>query len=140
MKKILVVDLSLTVRLEVARALAGHFEVIGACNGVDSLVALFFNPDTCLVLCELSRPGIAGLAVLEALRRDAVYAKLPVVMLTPAGQAELIVLAKRAGAKGAVVTPFRPESLLSVVSRPTLEIAVEVEGRSAAAATSPGPP
>jgi two-component system chemotaxis response regulator CheY len=50
-------------------------------------------------------------------KADAKHATLPVVMLTTEGKAELIQRAKRIGARGWMVKPFKPDQLVAVVRK-----------------------
>jgi two-component system chemotaxis response regulator CheY len=64
-------------------------------------------------------PRMNGLEMLEKLRTDARWKTLPVVMLTTEGQPGLIERAKKAGAKGWIIKPFKAELLVAAVQRLT---------------------
>jgi two-component system chemotaxis response regulator CheY len=116
--KILVVDDSRPIRQQVGTALTeAGFEVIEAEDGVDGLAAARSHKDIALVICDLNMPRMNGLEVLAALKGDVSTAALPVVMLTTEGKTELIQQAKRVGAVGWMVKPFKPDQLVAVVRR-----------------------
>jgi two-component system, chemotaxis family, chemotaxis protein CheY len=117
-KKVIVIDDSQSIRQQVGRALSeAGFEVIEAVDGRDGLVAIQKTTDAALAICDVNMPGMNGLEMLEAL--NASGSKLPVLMLTTEGQAELIARAKKWGAKGWIVKPFKPEMLVAAVKKYT---------------------
>jgi len=115
MKKVLVVDDSPTVRQQVGMALTqAGYAVVEAVDGVDGLAKV---DGTSMVICDVNMPRMNGLEMLERLHADAKYSSLPVLMLTTEGQPALIERAKKAGAKGWVVKPFKAELLVAAVKK-----------------------
>lgn len=118
MRKVLIVDDSETIRLEVRRALAaGGFQVLEARDGVDGLRVATANPDLSLLILDVNMPVMNGLEMLERLREDAAIAAIPVLLMTTEAEASLIARAKAAGAKGWLVKPMGGEMLLKAVER-----------------------
>ena len=118
MKKILVIDDSPTVRQQVGVALAqAGFQVIEAVDGYDAMAKV--DATVAMLSCDLNMPRMNGLEMLEKLRADGRWDKLPVVMLTTEGQPKLIERAKKAGAKGWIIKPFKAELLVAAVQRLT---------------------
>jgi two-component system chemotaxis response regulator CheY len=118
MKKILVIDDSPTVRQQVGLALAqAGFQVIEAVDGYDAISKV--DATVAMLICDVNMPRMNGLEMLEKLRTDARWQKLPVVMLTTEGQPGLIERAKKAGAKGWIIKPFKAELLVAAVQRLT---------------------
>ena len=118
MKKILVIDDSPTVRQQVGLALAqAGFQVIEAVDGYDAISKV--DATVAMLICDVNMPRMNGLEMLEKLRADARWSKLPVVMLTTEGQPGLIERAKKAGAKGWIIKPFKAELLVAAVQRLT---------------------
>jgi two-component system, chemotaxis family, chemotaxis protein CheY len=116
-KTVLVVDDSSTVRQQVSLTLAeAGYDVTEAVDGVEALAAVRAQPPA-LVLCDVNMPRMTGLEFLETLKGDEPGPPLPVVMLTSGGMPELISRAKRAGARGWIVKPFRPNLLVAAVKR-----------------------
>ncbi|MGD0679025.1 MAG: response regulator [Polyangiaceae bacterium] len=119
---ILVIDDSRMVRHQVGRALsAAGFVVVEAENGTEALEQLAANPETRLVICDVNMPQMNGLEFLERLNED--HVAVPVVMLTTEGQPELIQRAKALGAKGWLVKPFKPETLVATAKKLTASAA-----------------
>ena len=118
MNKVLVVDDSSTVRQQVTAALGpAGFEVLEAADGAQALEALRQQPATKLVICDVNMPNMNGLEFLEALGKLNPKPAVPVVMLTSEGRADLIEKAKKAGARGWLVKPFKPEQLVAVARK-----------------------
>lgn len=116
--KVLVVDDSRTIRQQVGNALTeAGYHVVEAENGAEGLAAVGSQRDIALVICDINMPKMNGLEMLAAVKNDASNAALPVVMLTTEGKTELIQQAKRSGAKGWLVKPFKPDQLVAVVRR-----------------------
>lgn len=116
-KKILVVDDSATVRQQVGMALQqAGYGVVEAADGVEGLAALD-KGGVSMVICDVNMPRMNGLEMLESLRRDARHAAVPVVMLTTEGQPALVDRAKKAGAKGWIVKPFKADLMIAAVSK-----------------------
>ena len=119
MKKVLVVDDSETIRQHVAEALTRvGFQVIEASDGAAGLQRTEQHEFSMIIL-DVNMPLLNGLEMLEKLRTDARWKTLPVVMLTTEGQPALIERAKKAGAKGWIIKPFKAELLVAAVQRLT---------------------
>ncbi len=117
-KKILVVDDSATVRQQVRLALTqSGFTVVEAVDGEDGKNKIDQSADIAMVICDVNMPRMNGLEMLEAVKAQPRHANLPVVMLTTEGQPALIARAKKAGAKGWVVKPFKANLLVAAVKK-----------------------
>jgi two-component system chemotaxis response regulator CheY len=117
MKKILVVDDSATVRQQVGLALTqAGYTVLEAQDGVEGLAALEAGGIS-MVICDVNMPRMNGLDMLENLKRDPRHSAIPVVMLTTEGHPGLVDRAKKAGAKGWIVKPFKAELMISAVGK-----------------------
>lgn len=115
-RRILVVDDSPTVRQQVAAALTqGGYVVVEACDGADAISKL--DATIALVVSDVNMPGTNGLEMLEKIKREPRWAALPVLMLTTEGQPALLDRAKKAGAKGWIVKPFKADLLLAAVRK-----------------------
>lgn len=119
-KKILVVDDSATVRQQVRAALADTgFEIVEAADGVEGLDTILARGDLAAVVCDVNMPRLGGLQMLEMLNAKGKVPTLPVVMLTTEGQPALMQQAKAAGARGWLVKPFKPATLVATLRKLT---------------------
>jgi two-component system chemotaxis response regulator CheY len=117
-KKIIVVDDSRTVRVQVGSALKGAgYDVIEAIDGKEGVAMIEAHLDAAMVICDVNMPNLNGLEMLAAVKQDGKHASLPIVMLTTEAQPALVEQAKRHGAKGWIVKPFKPESLVAAVRK-----------------------
>ncbi len=119
-KKIIVVDDSQTIRDQVGTTLRqAGFDIVEAVDGVDGMEAIERTPDAALVICDVNMPKRNGLELLEEIRKVDRLKALPVVMLTTEGQPQLIERARKNGAKGWLVKPFKADILLAAVRKLT---------------------
>ena len=119
-KKVIVIDDSQTIREQVGTTLRhAGFDIVEAVDGVDGGDVIARTPDAALVICDVNMPNRGGLELLEGLRKDDKYKALPVLMLTTEGQPQLIERARKSGAKGWLVKPFRADLLLAAVKKLT---------------------
>lgn len=113
--KILVIDDEEDYRLIVQDVLrATGFEACAAVDGFEGLEALkTFSPD--LILVDWMMPRLDGEGFCKALRQDARFRTVPVLMLTVKQTADEELEALHFGVDDFIVKPFRPEELLARV-------------------------
>ncbi len=117
MKKVLIVDDSETIRMEVSRALrTAWFAVVEASDGVEGLERVAEHKDLSMVILDVNMPRMNGLDMLERMRGTSA---VPALILTTEAQQSMIARAKSAGAKGWVVKPVRMDLLVSAVVKLT---------------------
>jgi two-component system chemotaxis response regulator CheY len=117
-KKVLVVDDSASVRQQVGLALKQvGYEVIDGVDGVDGVEKVRKDASIGMVICDINMPRLNGLDMLEQVKSDAKFAKLPIVMLTSEDSPALVERAKKAGAKGWIIKPFRADLLVATVKK-----------------------
>lgn len=88
------------------------YRVVAATNGEEGLAALRAASDPCLVLLDLWMPVMNGWQMLEAMRDDAALCKVPVVVISAAGD-----LPPPKGAAAFLRKPIRLETLLDNVNQ-----------------------
>ncbi|HVX35187.1 MAG TPA: response regulator [Hyphomicrobium sp.] len=114
---ILTVDDSRTMRdmLRMALAEAG-FNVLQAVDGVDGLEVLQRStPD--VIVTDINMPKMDGFGLIEAVRQDSRYRKVPILVLTTESDSAKKLRAKEAGATGWIVKPFEPTKLIAAIRR-----------------------
>src|SRR6185312_4850359 len=117
MATILTVDDSPSIRqmIKVGLEPGGH-TVVEAGDGAQGLEkAKAAKPD--LVITDLNMPVMNGLELIRALRKMPSLTGLPIVFLTTESNDTVKQEAKSAGATGWITKPFKPDQLLSVVSK-----------------------
>jgi two-component system chemotaxis response regulator CheY len=116
---ILVVDDSATVRQQVTAAVTQvGFQVVEARDGVEGKARIEAGGIDC-VICDVNMPNKNGIEMVEEVKANAKFAKLPIIMLTTEGAKELIARAKTAGASGWIVKPFKANLLVAAVQKLT---------------------
>jgi two-component system, chemotaxis family, chemotaxis protein CheY len=117
MRQILAVDDSPSMRDMVRIALsAAGFEVAQAGDGEEAL-ALARTRTFDLVLSDVNMPRMDGISLIRALRSEAAYRHIPILMLTTESSAERKREGKDAGATGWIVKPFDPAQLVATMQR-----------------------
>jgi two-component system chemotaxis response regulator CheY len=119
-RKILIVDDSKTIRQQVSFTLTkGGYSVVEAEDGIDGIAKLKAESDIAMIISDVNMPNMNGIEMVEHIHADPELSKVPIVMLTTDGSAELINRAKASGAKGWLVKPFKPEQLIAIVAKLT---------------------
>jgi two-component system chemotaxis response regulator CheY len=88
------------------------FTVVEAAQGQEALDVLAAFPDTGLCLVDWNMPVMNGLEFVTALRADARWSSVVVVMVTTESEIAQVEKALTAGANEYVMKPFTPEILL----------------------------
>lgn len=110
--RFLVVDDSPTMRRIVINALKtfGYTEVLEANDGNEGLEQL--NKEKVdFVITDWNMPNMNGLELTKAIRSDARFASLPILMVTTRGLKQDIIEALKARVNNYVVKPFTPQVL-----------------------------
>ena len=110
--RFLVVDDFSTMRRIVRNLLKelGFVNVQEAEDGVEALSKLR-SAEFDFVVSDWNMPNMTGIELLRAIRADAKFKHLPVLMVTAEAKRENIVEAAQAGASGYVVKPFTAATL-----------------------------
>ncbi len=114
-RRVLVTDDEPTTRMLVRRLLErDDFEVIEAASGDDGIArAIADRPD--VVLMDLNMPGMDGFEAIRRLRRQMVFATLPIIVLTAEEGADVQQRVLALGADDYIVKPFQPADLIARV-------------------------
>lgn len=118
-RKILLVEDSSTVRQQVGILLQGAgYGTLEADNGRDAVAAVAASKgDLAMIIADVNMPVMNGIEMIQSLRDKNLATGVPILMLTTEGQPELIEKARRAGAKGWIIKPFKPDLLLAAVKK-----------------------
>jgi two-component system chemotaxis response regulator CheY len=119
MTHILAVDDSPSMRdmVRIALSSAG-FQVSQAADGEEALVIARERAGSFdLVLSDVNMPRMDGISLIRALRAEAAYKHIPILMLTTESSPERKREGKEAGATGWIVKPFDPEQLVATLKR-----------------------
>jgi len=117
MTVVLTVDDSASMRQMVSYTLRrGGYDVLEACDGVEALALLDGSPVD-VVITDQNMPNMDGLALTRALRADARWRQVPILVLTTEGDQSLKQAGREAGATGWLQKPFDPVRLLQVVGQ-----------------------
>lgn len=121
MQTILTVDDSPSMRALLRNALAGEgYAVTSAVDGVDALERLEDDGDGVtpdLVITDINMPRMDGFGLIEALRAQARWANVPILVLSTEFSDEKKARARSAGATGWIVKPFDSVKLSAAVRR-----------------------
>ena len=118
--RVMVVDDEQLAREELCFLLGetGAVEIVGqATDGVDGIDKIATDRAIGIVILDINMPRMNGLEMLEKVKAQDVNEALPVIMLTSEGQKSMIERAKRAGAKGWIVKPFKSDLLVGAVRK-----------------------
>jgi len=114
---VMVIDDSLMIRNMVKRALTNAgYDTVEAHDGQDAQEQLERGPAPALVVCDVNMPRMNGLELLEWMSTQPDI-QSPVVMLTTEGQPERMRQARRLGAKGWLIKPFKADLLIAAADK-----------------------
>jgi two-component system, chemotaxis family, chemotaxis protein CheY len=116
-KTILIVDDSTSLRQVVGIALkSAGYDVIEGVDGKDALTKLT-GQKIHLIVSDVNMPNMDGIAFVQEVKKRADYKFTPIIMLTTESGEDKKSAGQAAGAKAWVVKPFKPEQLLTAVSK-----------------------
>ena len=116
MKRLLVVDDDLTLRMLLRDLLENKYEVVEAKDGETALASVSERvPD--LVILDIMMPGLDGIEVLKELRKDYSANDLPVILLTAASDDDTTWQGWTSGVSVFLPKPFDSDHLLDWVRR-----------------------
>jgi two-component system chemotaxis response regulator CheY len=119
-RRVLIVDDSATVRLQVRQALGpAGFDVVEASDGQEGIEMIQRDTEIAAVICDVNMPRKTGLELIEEVKANGQAAQLPIIVMTTEGQPALVQRAKAAGATGWLVKPFKPHVLVAAMAKLT---------------------
>ncbi len=111
-KKIIVVDDEKTICDALEYLLTNEgYEVITAHDGEDALLKVQ-DEDPDLVILDVMMPGMNGFKVSRAIRKDPVYKRLPILILTVMDNKNDKIAGHNSGADEYMVKPFELDELI----------------------------
>lgn len=118
-RKVLVVDDSPTLVKFVSFSLKSNgYDVVGASDGMDALEKVsHIEGPVDLVITDLNMPNIDGYELIATLRKNAKFAKTPIIILSSEEEEEDKAKGRKAGADSYLVKPFKSSVLIDEVSR-----------------------
>lgn len=116
-KTIMIVDDSATLRQVVSIALKGAgYDVIEGADGKDALTKLT-GQKVHLIISDVNMPNMDGISFVTEVKKLPAYKFTPIIMLTTEAGEDKKSAGQAAGAKAWVVKPFKPEQMLTAVSK-----------------------
>ncbi|ANQ85712.1 hypothetical protein dqs_2682 [Azoarcus olearius] len=113
--RILLVEDNADLRGYLCRMLGQHYEVETVADGQTALATIHSRrPD--LVVADVMMPGITGIALVRALRKDSRTLTLPIIILSARATEEARIEGIQAGADDYLVKPFSTRELLARVA------------------------
>ena len=109
---ILVVDDSVTMRRIIINSLGklGYKNVVEAVDGKDALGKMYTEKIN-FIITDWNMPEMSGLDFVSALKEEASFKEIPVLMVTTRSIRDDVVIALKSGVDNYVVKPFTPEIL-----------------------------
>jgi DNA-binding NtrC family response regulator len=123
---VLAIDDDITILTAIRKILENNYEVSLA-KSADTALNILNNADIDLILLDVEMPAITGLAFMEFLRENNIFQYIPVIFVTSHAQQDIIVKAKKSGAKGFIVKPISADVILEKVKNVLEESRVKTD-------------
>ncbi|OGW27173.1 MAG: histidine kinase [Nitrospirae bacterium GWC2_42_7] len=91
--------------------------ILDAMNGLEALDVLSKESDFDLILLDINMPVMNGIQFMEKLKKDNLYRKIPIIVISTEGKEEDTLTALKLGATGYVVKPFKPHMLHELIEK-----------------------
>lgn len=117
MSKILIVDDSMTSRMDLRKVLEedGNYQVIEAVDGEDAINVYKDNLDVNLVICDFHMPKLDGLGAISGIFAEAPNGRVPSLLLTTESSSQLRQQGREIGVMGWILKPFEKKALLVAI-------------------------
>ena len=120
-RQILIAEDELINREILGEMLKSEYEIIFACDGIETLEKIRENSDTLsLILLDILMPGMTGLEILKVLRDDSVLSRIPVIVMTAERDTEVESL--KLGATDFIPKPYPPVDVIHARVLRTIEL------------------
>lgn len=116
-KRILVVDDDNAIRVGVAMALRGPYEIETAEDAATAFDRLDRKPPIDLLICDVNMPEVTGFDLVKQLRDSPTLGKIPVMFLTARDRPQDVIEGINMGARYYMTKPFKVEALMDKVKR-----------------------
>lgn len=110
--KVLIIDDSISARMEIKRHMADEFDVIEASNGPDGIQVFRDHADVVLIICDFNMPHMDGLTTMEHIYEEHPDTKVPCLMVTTESSTDLKNKGREIGVTGWVLKPIIPQVLI----------------------------
>ncbi|MEB3213846.1 MAG: response regulator, partial [Leptolyngbyaceae bacterium] len=115
---LMIVDDSATVRHTLATTLKqAGYHVIQASDGLEAIALLENLPTLAAVICDIEMPRCNGFQFLDQTRRNPIFSRIPVVLLTSRQSKKHQQIAMELGASAYVTKPYNSHDLLAIINQ-----------------------
>jgi CheY-like chemotaxis protein len=94
---------------------AEGYPTVGARGGLEAVQVLHARDDVAVILVDLRMPGMTGMELVEQLKDDPAFARIPVVVMS--GDNAACAIARAIGADDCLVKPIELPALLATADR-----------------------
>jgi len=113
-KTVLAIDDDITILNTIRTVLEGTYEVSLAKN-LEIAKTILNTTSIDIILLDMNMPGHSGLEFLETIQQDPANYRVPVIIVSSQGTADVIIETKKKGAVDFVVKPIAPNILLEKI-------------------------
>ena len=117
MQKVMIVDDSAAVRLEIIKILKEHYMIVEAVDGADAVQKAKDNKDIELVILDYNMPKMDGLSAAQRIRAQKPHSNTSMIMLTTESNTIMKQRAKEIGIIAWVVKPINAKNLMGVIDK-----------------------
>ena len=86
-------------------------------EAVDGIAKLKENTDVKAIITDINMPNMDGLTMVASINENNNLAHPPILVFTTEGASEMVQQAKKAGASGWIIKPFKPEVLIEAIKK-----------------------
>ncbi len=91
--------------------------IVDAMNGLEALDILSREEDFELILLDINMPVMNGIQFMEKIKKENIYRKIPIIVISTEGKEEDTLRALKLGAWGYVIKPFKPHLLYELIEK-----------------------